>query len=48
MLRTERIPVTLYTSEDANAPRLTHAADSLKTVLKAYLRYFTFIFYYKL
>ena len=37
MLRTERIPVTLYTSEDANAPRLTHAAGSLKTVLKACL-----------
>lgn len=37
MLRTERIPVTLYTSEDANAPRLTHAAGSLKTLLKACL-----------
>lgn len=37
MLRTERVPVTLYTSEDTAAPRLTHAAGSLKTLLKACL-----------
>lgn len=37
MLRTTRTPVTLYTSEDPGAPKLAHAAGSLKTVLKACL-----------
>ncbi|MGF6148966.1 Uncharacterised protein [Kingella potus] len=37
MLRTERVPVTLYTSEDPSAPKLANAAGAFKTILKACL-----------
>ena len=37
MIQTELKPVTVYRSTDTNAPQLTNAAGSLKTVLKACL-----------